>query len=332
MRAAYCTGPGRIELRDVATPRPEAGDALVAIHACGICGSDLHYWNGALPPPAVCLGHEISGRVVSGGALPAGAPVVVEPLLACGTCARCRAGEPNLCARLRILGSMAPGGFADYVAVPDRVLYPVPAGLDLDAAMLAEPLAVGVHASEIGAIDAGEAVLVLGAGAIGLLAGAAAAERGAAVTVSARHAHQARAAATLGLGAIGTSLEEIRDRCAASPPDVVLETVGGTAATLDLALDVVRPGGRIVALGKFTQSIALPPLRFLMKEVRLTSSMTYCRRARPSDFEAALALLARDRERFTSLITARVALADAADAFARAADKPSGAIKVAVMP
>ncbi|HEY2388989.1 MAG TPA: alcohol dehydrogenase catalytic domain-containing protein [Candidatus Binatia bacterium] len=330
MRAAYCTAPHRIELRDVPEPVPAAGEVLVRVAACGICGSDLHYFSGAAPPPPVCLGHEIVGHMASAAAgFAAGDPVVIEPLLACGRCQRCRAGQPNLCPQLRILGSMAPGGFAELVAVPESTLFRVPPGLPVEAAMLAEPLAVGVHASHVAAVGAGERVLIIGAGAIGLLAAFAAVQAGGAVTVSARHPHQADAACTLGAEVVGAEPDAVRTLSAAAPPDVVLETVGGAGTTLDLALEVVRPGGRIVALGKFTQPIVLPPLRFLMKEPHLTSSMTYCRRGARPDFTTALALLAAHPV-LATLVTHAVPLADTARGFALAADKRSGALKVAV--
>jgi 2-desacetyl-2-hydroxyethyl bacteriochlorophyllide A dehydrogenase len=332
MRAAFCTAPRTLELRDLAPPVAGPGDVVVAVHACGICGSDLHYYCGAAKPPLVAMGHEICGRVEEPGAsgLAVGAAVVVEPILSCGRCDRCRAGEPNLCPRVRILGNRAPGGLAERVVVPADIVYDVPEVLDLDTAMLTEPLAVAVHAADLAAIAPGERVLVLGAGVIGLLAAYAAAARGAAVTVSGRYAHQRTAAVALGASeVVGADAETIVETSAAAPPDVVLESVGGTAATLDLGLKVVRPGGRIVALGLFTQPIALHPLRFLMKEVRVVSSMTYRRGPEP-DFRRALALLARDRDRLAPLITHRVPLDDVARGFAIAADKQSGALKVAV--
>lgn len=333
MDAAYCTGQGSIELRDVPAPIARADQTIVRVHACGICGTDLHYYAGMAPPPTLCLGHEIVGRVASAAPeFAVGDAVVIEPLLSCGACARCRGGEPNLCPTVRVLGSMAPGGLAELVQVPARLLYPVPAALDLDLAMLAEPLAVGVHAAHLAEIGAGDEVLVLGAGAIGLLAAYAALARGARVTVSARHPHQCAAARALGASVVGTGRDEILARHAQAPPDTVLETVGGDADTLDLALEVVRAGGRIVALGLFTRPVTLAPLRFLMKEVRIVSSMTYCRRPPRSDFETALAMLARDGGRLMPLVTHRVPLAEAARGFALAADKTSGAIKVAVVP
>jgi len=333
MRAAYCTAPHQIELRDVPAPLPAAGEVLVRVHACGICGSDLHYFAGNVPAPPVCLGHEIAGHAAAAAmGFATGEAVVIEPLLACRRCERCRAGQPNLCPQLRILGSMAAGGFAELLAVPADTLYRVPPGVSPDTAMLAEPLAVGVHAGHVAALAADERVLVLGAGVIGLCATFAAAQAGATVTASARHPHQADAARALGAATvIASEPEAVRAHAAGTPPDVVFETVGGAAATLDLALDLVRPGGRIVALGKFTTPITLPPLRFLMKEVRMTSSMTYCRQGARPDFATALALLAAHPS-LASLITHAVALADVARGFALAADKRSGALKVAVRP
>jgi len=335
MRAAFCPAPREIELRDIPEPVVHDDTVVVRVHACGICGSDLHYYCGAAAPPRVPLGHEISGRVADAGSsgFAVGEPVVIEPLISCGQCDRCRAGEPNLCPRVRVLGNRAPGGFADAVAVPASSIYRVPPAVDLDTAMLAEPLAVGVHATDLAAIEPGESVLVLGAGMIGLLAAYAAVKRGGIVTITARYPQQRAAALRLGAReVVDPERATILARCAPSPPDVVLETVGGAAQTLDLALEVVRPGGRIVGLGKFTEPITLHPLRFLMKEVRLVSSMTYRRSGPQPDFVRALELLAGDGERLAALITHRVPLAEVARGFAIAADKSSGVIKVGVLP
>jgi len=331
MRAAFCTGPRTIELRDVATPQIDADQVLVQVHACGICGSDLHYYGGEASPPPVCLGHEISGRLLTPApGLAAGTAVAVEPLIPCGSCERCEAGEPNLCPALRILGTMAPGGLAETVAVPSAALYALPVTVDLDTAMLTEPLAVAVHAAHLAAIEPDQEVLVLGAGAIGLLAAFAAHCRGGRVTLTARHPHQAAAGSALGIDrVIEATAEAVRAAGQSRRPDVVLETVGGHADTLDQAIALVRPGGRIVTLGVFTRPIILDPIRFLMKEIHLRASMTYCRSPRP-DFLTALGLLAEHGRRLSQLITHRVPLAEVSRGFAIAADKSSGAIKVAI--
>jgi 2-desacetyl-2-hydroxyethyl bacteriochlorophyllide A dehydrogenase len=309
-----------------------AGDVLVDVHACGICGSDLHVLVGGSPIPRTCPGHEICGRVaVDSPELEPGTAVVVEPLRACGQCARCQSGEPNLCPALRIIGSRLPGGFAEAVVAPATSVHPLPPGLDLDTAMLAEPLAVAIHGADLGALQAGEAALVLGAGTIGLLTTLVAARRHANVTVAARHSHQAAAAHALGARhVIAADPETVRAATDRRRPDVVFETVGGDAATVDLALECVRAGGRIVTLGLFTRPITLHPLRFLAKEVRIVASMMYGRRPPRADFVVALDLLVEAREALTPLITHRVALDDIARGFAIAADKTTGALKVAV--
>jgi threonine dehydrogenase-like Zn-dependent dehydrogenase len=146
----------------------------------------------------------------------------------------------------------------------------------------------------------------------------------------ARHDHQARAAITLGADPVAADDGAVRAAVRRRRPDVVLETVGGDATTVDVALRAVRRGGRIVTLGVFTRPLQLDPIRFLAKEVRLTASMMYRRAAPRSDFATALELLGDARGRLAPLITHRVPLADIAGGFALAADKRSGAIKVAV--
>jgi 2-desacetyl-2-hydroxyethyl bacteriochlorophyllide A dehydrogenase len=332
MRAAFFTDQGRFEIRDVPRPTPTPDEVLIDVHACGICGSDLHFYAGSSPVPRVCPGHEICGRIAPGSvAMEPGLAVVVEPLLGCDKCPRCQSGEPNLCPRLRILGGRVPGGFAEAVLVPVRAVYPLPDRIDLDTAVLTEPLAVAVHGVGLAHLEAGNEVLVLGGGAIGLLTAFVAARRGSVVTVSVRHPHQRRAALALGVSrVVDSDRDAIIAASAARQPDVVFETVGGHAATLDLALEVVRPGGSIVALGLFTRPVTLHPLRFLAKEARIVSSMMYSRNGRRPDFVEALELLRDDRERLATLVTHHVPLDEIDRGFAIAADKRSGAIRVSV--
>jgi 2-desacetyl-2-hydroxyethyl bacteriochlorophyllide A dehydrogenase len=331
MRAARFTRATGFEVRAVPRPTPGPDEVLVVVHGCGICGSDLHFYAGAADPPHVCPGHEICGRVAAGATdLPFGTPVVVEPIRSCGRCARCVAGEPNLCGRLEILGSHLDGGFADAVLVPRASVYPIPEGLDLDCAVLAEPLAVAVHGVSLGDVAAGETALVLGGGVIGLLTAFVALGRGADVTISVRHLQQARAATAFGARVVDAEPDRVVSAVRGRRPDVVFETVGGAAPTVELALRAVRRGGRIVTLGVFTRPVVLDPLRFLAKETRIVASMMYRRGAPRPDFSLALELLCAERDRLTPLITHRVPLADIGRGFALAADKRSGAIKVRV--
>jgi 2-desacetyl-2-hydroxyethyl bacteriochlorophyllide A dehydrogenase len=306
-------------------------EVLVEVHACGICGSDLHFFSGEAPPPRVCPGHEICGRVVSTDArLRRGQAVVVEPILGCANCDACRSGEPNLCAALVIFGRDRDGGFADCLRVSASALYPVPPELDLDVAMLAEPLAVVVHAVRKAAVEPGMKVLVIGGGTIGLLTVFLAARAGGQVTLSARYAHQGEAGVRMGASRVVTSDENLL-REMSGVASVAFETVGGRASTLPLALTCLRPGGTIVTMGVFSRTPMLDPLAFLMKEVRLVASMTYSRRERP-DFAVALDILSAEQRRLAPLITHAVSLDEIQRGFQLASDKDAGSIKVAVRP
>ena len=313
---------------------------MLRVRACGICGSDLHWFTGGARPPAVCPGHEIAGEVVGLGSavtgVALGARVTAEPMATCGHCRWCRAGTPQLCRQLRVAGMHRPGGFAELIALPAAMLYPLPPALDWPLAALSEPMAVAVHATRLAALGAGQRVLILGAGAIGLLAVVAARAVGAEVWITARHPHQAAAAQRLGATRVfatdATGADERRALTTAHDVDAVLETVGGTADTLADAVHAVRPGGTVILLGVFTAPPPLPATTLLMKEVRLIGSMMYDRTAPRPDFATAIDLLATRRTDLAPLVTHQFALTDIQHAFDTAADKRSGAIKVSVLP
>lgn len=325
---------GRFAIRESMLPTLRAGEVLVEVHGCGVCGSDLHFYGGAMPPPEVCPGHEICGHIGSDApGLARGCPVVVEPVVACGRCRQCTAGEPNLCPYLQLVGTGVPGGFADAVVVPVSSVYPVPDGLDLDVAVLTEPLAVAIHASEGVRLERGVEALVIGGGTIGLLTAFAATRTGASVTIAVRYPHQRAAAMYLGIPRIVDGGDDaVRAATATTPPDVVFETVGGAAPTMPLALACVRPGGSVVMLGVFSRPLVLDPVTLLAKEVRLVPSMMYDRCGVEPDFVTALRLLRDESARLRSLVTHALGLTAIDDAFAIACDKRSGAIKVVVRP
>jgi L-iditol 2-dehydrogenase len=341
MRAAFCSAPGVVEVRDVPTPSPAAGEAVVRVAACGICGSDLHWFLGHLPPPSVCPGHEIAGEVASCGAgvvaVREGDRVAVEPMVVCRECRYCRTGRPQLCLRLRILGMRRPGGLADSVLVPAYALFPLPASIDGALAALTEPMAVCVHAARLAAVALGQRVLILGAGTLGLLAIVAARAAGAAeVLIAARHPHQAEMARRLGAARVfATTADGERARAAYAADhaiDLVIETVGGSADTVTDALQTVAPGGTVCIVGVFAMPPSLPALALIGKEVRIVGAMLYDRAGPRADFEIAMGLLERHRDLAAGLITHRIGLDDVQSAFTTAADKRSGAIKVSVLP
>ncbi len=336
MLAAFCTGKEKIEVREVPAPSPGRAEVLVRVRACGICGSDLHFYRGELPAmPNVSPGHEFAGEVAEVGegveGISPGQRAAIEPLRTCRECAFCRTGQYQLCPRRVLLGTFAPGGLAQYVCVPTYALYPLPDTLDFELGALVEPLAVAVHGLHMVGVSLGERVVVLGSGSIGLMAVRAARAAGAGEIISTyRHQHQAEAALAAGASRVveaGQAPGLERERA-----DVVVETVGGHAETLDQAVGIVRLGGRVAALGLFTQPVRLNALALILKEVRIAGGITYCRPGQRSDFEVSLGILQADPERARRLITHRFPLERAAEAFAAAVDKSSGSLKVQLTP
>src|SRR3990172_10976282 len=231
MTAAFCTGKEKIEVREVDVPSPAAGEVLLRVRTCGICGSDLHFYHGSLPAmPKISPGHEFAGEIVELGegvsGFEVGQRVVVEPVKSCRECAYCRTGQYQLCSRRVLLGTFAPGGLAEYVTVPAYTLYPLPDDLDFDLGALVEPLAVAVHGLHLVDLTAGERVLVMGSGSIGVLAVLAARAFGAAdVIATYRHEHQAKAA--LAAGASRTVHADEAMGLGKEGVDVVVGTGGG---------------------------------------------------------------------------------------------------------
>jgi 2-desacetyl-2-hydroxyethyl bacteriochlorophyllide A dehydrogenase len=337
MRALRAYGPGEIALEEVLRPEPGPDDVVVQVRACGICGTDLHWYHGQFPAPPVCPGHEIAGHVAAAGAqvreLKEGDAVALEGITGCGHCASCRSGAYHLCRSLGIIGMTLPGGFADYVRIPARHCFRTPPGLSSAVAALSEPLAVAVHGVRLAGPDMGARVLVLGAGTIGLMAVVAARAAGAGeIVVTARRPQQREAALLLGADRIfaDTDAAGLDAFARESPIDVVLETVGGTADTLTTAINVCRPGGTISVLGLFTGMMPLAPALLLAKELTVKGSMVYNRRDGRADFEITQDLLAREGRRLERVVTHRVPLDQAGRAFALANDKTSGSIKVTI--
>ena len=329
MRRAHWT-EGGIELAEDEPGPLRAGWVRLRVQACGICGTDLHLWRRELPPPVGGVpGHEIVGLPIDGKGLPERL-YAVEPRTWCGACDLCVSGSRHLCAHGALLGLGLPGGLADWVDAPREAVHPVDPSVPVESAAIAEPLAVCVRALHRARPEASSRVLVLGAGNIGLLCGLLARDRAAEVAITARHDHQRSAAEQLGLVALdeGAAADWAGER----GPDVVIETVGGSADTLEQAVRLCRPAGRVVVLGVFAGPRPIDALALMAKEIELIGSNTYGTGRRGPEFRVAVDLLPRYRRELEPLQTHRFALDAVEDAFACAADKKSGAIKVTVLP
>lgn len=331
MLAAFCTGKEQVAVRDTETPKPAPGEVLLRVRACGICGSDLHFYDGSFPVTAdTSMGHEFAGEIAELGegvsGIAVGDRVAIEPAIRCMRCEYCSSGRYHLC-RKRDL-TPPSGALAEYITVPAYMACRLPDEVDFEIGALTEPLAVAIHGLHLVNVRAGERVLVMGCGTIGLMAVLGARAMGAEVIAVYRHDHQGEAALNAGAARIVRDGEtQGLERQAI---DVVIETVGGKAPTMAQALGIVRPGGRICVLGIFSQPATVNPLGLVLKEVTMAGGIQYCRPGLRSDFDTALAVLRDNPERARSVITHRFPLARAAEAFATAADKSTKSLKVQV--
>ncbi|MEU1162525.1 L-idonate 5-dehydrogenase [Streptomyces sp. NPDC005921] len=320
-----CVIHGQDDLRvtELPAPEPGPGQVLVAVRYGGVCGSDLHYWRHGgvgdfrLREPMV-LGHEVVGTAVTGPL--AGRPVAVHPATPCGRCPECADGRRNVCRDTRYLGSAArfphvQGGFAARLAVPAEQVRPLPPGLPLHRAALAEPLSVALHAVRRAGDVAGRHVLVTGAGPIGCLVVAALRSSGAArVTVTDLLPEALHYATAAGADTV------VRADDPASPDwptevDTAVEA-SGVAAGLDTCLRLVRRGGTVVQLGMLPPGHSpFPGNLVVSREIELRGAFRF-----DTEFDEALVLLARE-PKFDELISAVVPLPEAERAFALAADR-----------
>jgi threonine dehydrogenase-like Zn-dependent dehydrogenase len=342
VRRAVVRDATHFAIESLPAPEPGPGAVRVRVEACGICGSDLHFYNAGLFREGHTPGHEIAGRIEALGAdvagLEVGDPVAIEPMESCGRCPQCLAGRDSICRESRLLGVHRPGGLSDRMVVSAERVYRLAAGLDASVAALTEPVAVSVHGLERGDFEKGQRVLVLGAGAVGLVTLVAAQSLGAGeVFVTARYAHQAKMARALGANRVldeaDADLASLDRLSRETDVDLVVETVGGRADTLRSALAASRPGARISVLGLFMEPPQLDPMTLLQKELTLCWSNCYHRPpGRPADFEIAAGIVDAERERLARLVTHRLPLDRVDEAFATAADKRAGAVKVSVQP
>jgi (R,R)-butanediol dehydrogenase / meso-butanediol dehydrogenase / diacetyl reductase len=342
VRAAVFRGIQKLEVEDL--PAPEAGpeDVVVKVHACGICGSDLHtYLHGSFVEPGQVMGHEFAGEIVQAGdaveGLSVGDRVTASPLVPCMQCARCREGRYNLCAHAWTTGIAfgRPGAFAELVKIPRPVsgenVFRLGDDVSDDAGTLVEPLAVAVHAVRLAEPVAGATALVLGLGTIGQQTVQALRARGAA-RVLATDISKLRLDAGASLGAESfDGSEGLASGLAAvlgdgEEIDVVFEC-SGVPELANAAIEHVRAGGTIVVLALYDDPMTFNPTMLVQKEIRLQGSIAYT----AADFRDAVELLNAGTVQATPLITHREPLEKVGEAFEVQLQKDRS-IKVLVRP
>jgi threonine dehydrogenase-like Zn-dependent dehydrogenase len=355
MRAALFYGGPDIRVEDLPQPEPGPGEVLVRVRAAGICGSDLHGYRRPAPVPAPGetpvgqqSGHELAGTVAALGpgvsGLSVGQRVGIEPehLIGCGACVYCRRGDDHLCAdRGRRHGErQASAGFSELDVCAARNVHPLPDGVSDAAAAILDCYACAVHAVHRAPPLPFATAAVIGTGAIGMNVGQVARAVGArrVVMVGTRPEPLAiaRAAGAADAGVPNSTTDPVAgvlDLTGGAGADVVFETVGGAAPTLEQAVAMARPGGTVCVLGMFTTPPRLDERLAYRKELTITWSNSYSTWQGVSEYEIALGMLADGRVRAEPLITHHFPLERIGEAFAAAADKRgSGAIKVLVHP
>lgn len=335
MQAAVFGAPFDLKLVEKERPLPGHGEALVKVDAAGLCAGDLYIYLGKNPYvsyPRVG-GHEIAGRVERLGPETVGpAPgsrVVVEPFLGCGKCHACRIGKPNCCANLRIIGAHLDGGFADYVVAPVEKLFPIPSGMNAFQASFTEPVAIGVQACRRGQLAAGDTVLILGAGPIGLALVEVANALGAKTYITDVLPERLETAESLGAIAVLASdnfFDEIMRLTNGEGMPVVIEATGN-AGVIEKTVDYVAAGGRIVIVGlvKKGTGVAFPGLDLTRKEMTIVGS-----RASTGCFPESLELLSSGKIRYPD-VGAKFSLGEAPAVFAKLANNPGGLHKAVFM-
>lgn len=309
MKAVYYEGDGSFALRESEPLAPARGDVRLDVAYCGICGTDLHIAHGAMDhrvrPPQV-IGHEMSGTVSEIGAgvegFSVGDPVVVRPLDSRGETAADK-GFSHISRNLKFLGIDTPGAFQSSWTVPAFTLHRLPHGVDLRIAALTEPLAVACHDVRRAEVEAGEFVVVIGGGPIGLLVALVARQRGARVLVSEVNVLRRALASELGFEVVDPGADDVSARVSdlteTRGADVVFEVSGSAAGALEMTrLASLR--GRLVVVAIFPEPQPVHLFDFFWKELELRGARVY----EAEDYERAIALIADGGMPLDRLITA----------------------------
>ncbi len=312
MRAAFYEGARtfRVGPRDV--PRPGPDEALLRMRRVGICGTDLHIYQGHLDhrvPRGGIIGHETVGEVVeapAGSGFARGDRVVVEPLATCGACRACRMGASYLCYALKVLGVDVPGGMQEYWAVPAARLLRVPDALDDDQAALVEPLAVAVHDVRRAGVRSGDTVLVFGGGPIGALIALVCRQRGARVAVAEVNPFRVAILQGFGLEVVGPDADPVAFAEAwtgGTGVDVAFEVTGNPAAVRAVT-GVVRVWGTVSVVAIHAEPVPVDLYRLFAREITVRGSRLYAR----EDWEEAIRLAAGGTVPVAPLVSRRVPL------------------------
>ena len=343
MKALLLTDYTKLDVTDLPCPEVGPDDLLVRVAACGICGSDVHGYDGStgrrIPP--IVMGHEASGVVAEAGAnvrrFRPGDRVTFDSTISCGTCYFCVGGHLNLCDRRRVLGVSCDeyrqhGAFAEYVAVPERIAYRIPDSLSFDHAALVEPVSIAFHAVGLTRVGLGDSALVVGAGMIGQLVvqtlRAAGCGRIIAVDLDETRLEQAlKHGADHAVNAGSDDVPgQVFGLTGGRGVDLAFEAVG-TAPAIQAAVASLRKGGVLGLIGNLTPRVEIPLQSIVTRELSLLGSC-----ASSGEYPACLEMMARGRIDVSPFVSAVAPLEEGAGWFERLHRREPGLIKVVLQP
>lgn len=343
MKALLLTEYKHLELADIPTPEIGPDDLLVQVKACGICGSDIHGWDGSsgrrIPP--LVMGHEAAGVVSAVGenvtGFAVGDRVTFDSMVSCGKCHFCLEGRPNLCDDRMVLGVSCGdyrryGAFAEYISVPARITFPIPDELPFAHAALIEAVSVAVHAANRTPVKMGDTAVVVGSGMIGLLVIQAIRLAGCSNVIAVdlsdeklKVAKQLGADVTLNASKDDV-VARVKELTSGRGADVALEVVGATA-TVQSAIECTRKGGSVTIVGNLAPTVEFPLQSVVTRELNIFGSCASSR-----EYPACIDLLARGAIRVEEMISAKAPLEDGPEWFSRLYAGDTDAMKVLLCP
>ena len=343
MKALVLSQYRQLELQDLPQPTPAADEVLIQVRACGICGSDVHGYDGSTGrriPPLV-MGHEAAGVIAAVGSavkdFAVGDRVTFDSTISCGQCHFCKRGQVNLCDARQVLGVSCgdyrrAGAFAEFVTVPARVLYRLPDGLAFEKAAMIEAISVAVHAVHLTPVELNDTAVIVGAGMIGLLTLQAARLAGCRKIIAV-DVDEGRLQTALSLGATHSILAKdqdvpalVREWTDGRGADVAFECVG-TSVTVQAAIESTRKGGTVTLVGNIAPRIELPLQSVVTRQIRLQGSC-----ASGGEIPACIELLAAGLIQVEPMLSAFVPLEDGPRWFERLYSHEAGLMKVVLHP
>ena len=343
MKSLLLSEYSHLEIADLPLPAVGRGEVLVRVEACGICGSDVHGFDGStgrrIPP--IVMGHEAAGTVETVGEgvtkYKKGDRITFDSTIYCGECQYCKRGQINLCDNREVIGVSCGdyrrhGAFAEYVVVPERIMYPLPGDFSFNEAAMLEAVSVAMHGVKVSQLEGGETALVIGAGMIGLLTLQAARAAGCArVFIADVDATRLELARKIGahevLHCSGAELvTEVMRLTGGNGVDVALEAVGRNE-TVAGAIDCTRKGGKVTLIGNIMPEVTLPLQKVVVKQLRLQGSC-----ASSGEYPEAIELIANGKIQVKPLITAVASLEEGPRWFERLHSREPNLMKIILTP